>query len=60
MPKYEIRCKDVGMDCPFEIKGASSEQELMSLLPVHAKIAHKMDAIPPELAAKVKKAIKIK
>jgi len=58
MPKYDVKCKDVGMDCPFEIRGASSEQELMSLLPIHVKLAHKMETIPPELVEKVKKVIK--
>ena len=53
----QLRCKDVGMDCDFEIKGASSEEEIMQMAAIHAKMGHKMDAIPPELAAKAKAAI---
>ncbi len=54
----ELRCKDVGMNCDFEIKGASSEEEIMQMAAIHAKVAHNMDKIPPELAAKAKAAIK--
>ncbi len=54
----QLRCKDVGVDCDFEIKGASSEEEIMQMASIHAKLAHNMDLIPPELAAKAKAAIK--
>jgi len=54
----QLRCKDVGVECDFEIKGASSEEEIMQMAAIHAKIAHKMDQIPPEMAAKAKAAIK--
>jgi predicted small metal-binding protein len=54
----ELKCKDVGVDCDFEIKGAASEEEIMQLAAVHAKIVHNMDTIPPELAEKARKAIK--
>ena len=53
----QLRCKDVGMDCDFEIKGASSEEEIMQMAAIHAKMAHNMDRIPPDLAAKAKAAI---
>lgn len=54
----QLKCRDVGVDCDFEIKGASSEEEIMQLAAVHAKIVHHMDSIPPELIDKAKKAIK--
>lgn len=54
----QLRCKDVGVDCDFEIKGATSEEEVMQIASIHAKLAHNMDRIPPELAAKAKAAIK--
>jgi len=54
----ELRCRDVGVNCDFEIKGCSSEEEVMQIAAVHAKLAHNMDQIPPELAAKAKAAIK--
>ena len=54
----QLKCKDVGVDCDFEIKGATSEEEVMQIAAVHAKLVHGMDKIPPELAAKAKAAIK--
>lgn len=54
----QLKCRDVGVDCDFEIKGASSEEEIMQMAAIHAKMAHNMDQIPPELAAKAKAAIK--
>jgi predicted small metal-binding protein len=54
----ELKCRDVGVNCDFEIKGASSEEEIMQLAAVHAKMVHKMDTIPADLAEKAKKAIK--
>ena len=58
MPKYDIKCKDVVPDCSLEIRGASSEEEMMSLLQIHAKICHKLEKVPPEIVEKLKKAIK--
>ncbi len=51
-----LRCRDVGMDCDFEARG-ETEQELMRKAAEHAKNAHNVKEIPPELAAKVKSAI---
>ena len=45
-------------DCDFEVKGASSKDEVMQLASVHAKQAHKIETISPELAQKVGNAIK--
>ena len=58
VPKYEYKCADVVPDCSLEIKGASSEEEMMSMLQVHAKICHKLDKVPPATVEKIKKAIK--
>lgn len=48
----------MGVDCDFEIKGAMTEEEVMQIAAIHAKLVHGMDKIPPELAAKAKAAIK--
>lgn len=53
----QLKCKDVGVECDFEIKGASSEEEIMQMAAIHAKIAHEMDRVPPEMVAKAKAAI---
>jgi len=58
MPSYSFRCKDTGVNCGFEIRGATSVDEVLQEIPVHAKIAHGMTAIPPEKVAEIRKAIK--
>ena len=59
MSGYKFKCKDIGMkDCDFEVKGASSKDEVMQLATVHAKQAHKMETVSSELAQKVASAIK--
>ncbi len=52
-----IRCRDVGVDCDFEARG-ETEQEILRKCAEHAKSAHNMDSIPPELEAKVRGAIR--
>jgi len=52
-----LRCRDVGVDCDHVIR-AETEEELMSKCAEHAKTAHGMTEISPELVAKVKSAIK--
>jgi predicted small metal-binding protein len=56
MPKL-IRCRDVGVDCDFEARG-ETEQEVMDQCAEHAKSAHGMEEIPPELAQKVRAAMR--
>lgn len=52
-----FKCKSVGMDCNFEVKGVSSVEEVMEIAKAHAKHAHNLSEIPEELAEKVKAAI---
>ncbi|BDB98612.1 DUF1059 domain-containing protein [Saccharolobus caldissimus] len=56
--KFEFSCSSVGMNCEFEIKGASSEQEVMEILKVHAKNAHNMSEIPQDVINKIKQNIR--
>ncbi len=55
MPSFA--CKDIGMDCKFQTT-APTEAELMKKIAEHAKAVHKIDPVPADLAAKIKKAIK--
>ncbi|PSN83435.1 hypothetical protein B9Q01_04780 [Candidatus Marsarchaeota G1 archaeon OSP_D] len=55
---YKFKCKDVGMKCDFEVKGASSREEVMKLVEVHAREAHQMQSIPQDVATKISAAIK--
>ena len=61
MPKYSISCRGVGVpDCDFEVKSASSEQELFEILKTHAKMGHNMQSIPPDKVEAVKKAMQVR
>ena len=53
MTGYAFACKSIGMSCGFEIKGATSKDEVLQEAATHAKVAHQMATIPPEVAAKV-------
>jgi predicted small metal-binding protein len=55
MPSF--KCKDVGMNCPFEAK-AKTEEELLKKIAEHASKVHNMKTISPDMMTKVKKAIK--
>lgn len=48
-----IRCKDVGFDCPAVVK-APTEEDALKQAAAHAKSAHGVKELTPEIAAKVK------
>ncbi|MUN29701.1 DUF1059 domain-containing protein [Sulfuracidifex metallicus] len=58
--KYYFSCSSVGMSCGFEVKGASSEAELMDILKIHAAKAHGMTTIPDSTVDAIKKNIEKK
>ena len=58
MARYKFKCKDTGMKCDFEVKGASSRDEVMQIASAHARLAHNLQTIPPDVAQKVSSAIK--
>ena len=51
-----LKCGDVVPGCKEEIKG-ESEHDVLRKAAEHAKTAHNMDSIPPEVLSKVKGAI---
>jgi predicted small metal-binding protein len=51
-----VSCRDVGADCDFVARG-NSEDEIMQKVSEHARTAHKMSDIPPEVQDKVRAAI---
>jgi predicted small metal-binding protein len=55
----ELRCGDVMPGCPTVIEG-KDEKEVMAKAVEHAKSAHNLTTIQPEVAAKVLKAIRNK
>ena len=54
----QLRCRDVGMNCDFEARG-NTEEEVLQKASAHARSAHQITEMPPDLAAKVKAAIRI-
>jgi predicted small metal-binding protein len=53
---YELRCKDVGFDCPGVVRGATQE-EVLKQAAAHAKEVHNTE-VTPELAEKVSSVIR--
>jgi len=51
-----IACRDVGVDCDFKATGETVE-DVLAQCAAHAKSAHGIEEIPPELAEKVQAAI---
>jgi predicted small metal-binding protein len=51
-----LRCGDVVPGCDFEMTGRS-EDEVLEKAAAHAKSAHGLDSIPPDVAEKVRGAI---
>jgi predicted small metal-binding protein len=51
-----LRCGDVVPGCDFKMTG-SSEDEVLEKAAAHAKSAHGLDSIPPEVLDKVRGAI---
>jgi predicted small metal-binding protein len=52
-----MSCKDVGPDCDFVARG-ESDDEVMGQVAEHARTAHGMEQVPPELAEKARAAIR--
>ncbi len=53
----QLRCRDVGMNCDFETTGKTDE-EVVQKATAHAKSAHQITEMTPELAAKVRSVIR--
>lgn len=58
--KYNFSCADIGINCGYEIRGVSSEEELIEILKIRAQKAHGIKQINQDLAQKIKKNIKKK
>ena len=53
----QLRCRDVGLNCDFEVRGTTDEEVLQKAV-AHARIVHQLPDVPPELATKVRAAIR--
>lgn len=54
---YELRCRDVGFDCPGVVHGATKE-EVLKHAAEHASAVHQVQ-VTPALAAKVSELIRL-
>jgi len=52
-----LKCRDVGMDCNFEVR-AKTEEEILKKAAEHAKTVHNMKEITKEVVEKVRAAIR--
>lgn len=52
-----LRCRDLGMNCDFEARGAT-EEDIMQQAAAHARREHQISEVPPELASQVRAAIR--
>ncbi|MCL5803107.1 MAG: DUF1059 domain-containing protein [Thermoplasmataceae archaeon] len=59
MASYHFKCKDIGMDCAFETASKSND-ELFTKISDHAKAAHNIEEVSPELKQKITGAIRKK
>jgi predicted small metal-binding protein len=55
---YELKCKDVGFDCPGVVR-ADTKEAVLQQAAAHAKQVHNTE-VTPELAAKASSLIKEK
>lgn len=52
-----LRCRDLGLDCDFGARG-NTEEEVLQLASAHARSTHQITDKAPDLAAKVRAAIR--
>ena len=55
---YVINCRDAGVDCDFEARGASPD-EVMQLCADHGIKEHNMKGFGPELYAKMQRCVRV-
>jgi predicted small metal-binding protein len=52
-----VRCRDVGFDCDGVVR-AETEEAALQMVAEHAKSAHGMESVPPEVVEKVRSVIR--
>ncbi|MEM0156495.1 MAG: DUF1059 domain-containing protein [Thermoplasmataceae archaeon] len=57
MASYHFRCRDTGMECPYEVSSKKAE-DLIPLIAEHEKSDHGIDEISDDLKQKINGAIK--
>lgn len=59
MAKYQFRCKDIGMDCDFQVSGKEAA-DLIPQIAEHAIGTHEIGEINDDLKEKINNSIKKK
>ncbi len=54
---YVVHCRDVGYDCDGVVQ-AETQEELLQQVAAHAKSAHGLEEVTPEVVAKVKSVVR--
>lgn len=54
---YIVQCRDVGYDCGGVVR-TETQEELLQQVAAHAKSAHGLQEVTPEVVAKVKSVIR--
>lgn len=52
-----LRCRDVGFDCGAEVR-AETQDEILAQVVAHAREAHGIEAVPPEVVERAIAAIR--
>ncbi len=52
-----FKCKDIGMQCGFEVNTPNAD-EILPIVAIHAEKTHGMKEVDPGTIEKIKKAIK--
>ncbi|MFY9561428.1 MAG: DUF1059 domain-containing protein [Terriglobales bacterium] len=52
-----VSCKDVGVDCDFVMRGETTE-DILQQAAEHARTVHNMTEIPPDVAEKLRGAVR--
>lgn len=59
MAKYQFKCRDIGMDCDFNVSGKEAA-DLIPQIAEHARNSHEMEEIDDGLKEKINGAIRKK
>lgn len=59
MAKYQFKCREIGMDCDFQVTGKEAA-DLIPQIAEHARNTHQMEEISEELKDRINDSIKRK
>lgn len=59
MAKYQFKCREIGMDCDFQVTGKEAA-DLIPQIAEHARTAHQLEEINDDLKEKINGSIRKK